>query len=104
MDSNLGPPLDSHFSEFFGTNVERYEDEQFNQLDMPGGDDFYDITTIFSEGAEEMDHGSLLMTEGFELQQAMNAFEVCLRYIYFNLSGTDTGHFLRSANQGLIQE
>ncbi|KAL4265808.1 MAK10 family protein [Pleurotus pulmonarius] len=76
MDSNLGPPLDSHFSEFFGTNVERYEDEQFNQLDMPGGDDFYDITTIFSEGAEEMDHGSLLMTEGFELQQAMNAFEI----------------------------
>ncbi|KAG9225777.1 hypothetical protein CCMSSC00406_0007787 [Pleurotus cornucopiae] len=78
MGSNVGSSLDSHFSEFFGTNVERYSDEQFNQLDMPGGDDFYDITTIFSEGSQEMEDGSLLMTEGFELQQAMNAFEASL--------------------------
>lgn len=79
MGSNVGPFLDSHFSEFFGTNVERYGNEQLNQLDMPGGDDFYDITTILSEGAQEMEEGSLLMTEGFELLQAMNAFEVSLQ-------------------------
>ncbi|KAJ8508180.1 hypothetical protein ONZ45_g9535 [Pleurotus djamor] len=46
------------------------------QLEMPGGDDFSDITSLFVQAAQHMEQESLLMMEGFELQQAMNAFEI----------------------------
>lgn len=62
---------------------------------QPGGPDFLEITDVFEAGTQgmcytrlrvysvadevvlEMDEGELIFTEGFELQDAMTAFEVC---------------------------
>jgi hypothetical protein len=61
------------------------------QLDLPGGDDFHDITGLFNAAAagmcyfsgslwvlflvQEMEPGSVILMDGFSLQDAMSAFE-----------------------------
>jgi hypothetical protein len=49
------------------------------ELDLPGGFDFEDVTDIFTAAAAAMAPDELILTDGFELQDAMVAFEVCIR-------------------------
>ncbi|KAJ7348862.1 Mak10 subunit, NatC N-terminal acetyltransferase-domain-containing protein [Mycena albidolilacea] len=45
-------------------------------VDLPGGDNFRDVTNIFVEAAAEMEPGGLILRDGFTLQDAMSAFEI----------------------------
>ncbi|KAJ3488544.1 hypothetical protein NLI96_g2764 [Meripilus lineatus] len=45
-------------------------------VDLPGGDNFEDVTELFVEGASQMMPGSVIMSEGFTLMDAMSAFEI----------------------------
>ncbi|KAF7298377.1 hypothetical protein MKEN_01362300 [Mycena kentingensis (nom. inval.)] len=46
------------------------------ESDLPGGDDFEDVTSIFVQGAAEMQPGEILFRDGFTLHDAMSAFEI----------------------------
>ncbi|KAF7324457.1 hypothetical protein MSAN_02517700 [Mycena sanguinolenta] len=50
--------------------------EMLTISDLPGGDNFQDVTNIFVEAAAEMGPGDLILREGFTLQDAMSAFEI----------------------------
>ncbi|KAJ7494359.1 Mak10 subunit, NatC N-terminal acetyltransferase-domain-containing protein [Mycena galericulata] len=43
--------------------------------DLPGGDNFRDVTSIFVDAAAHMKPGEVILREGFTLQDAMSAFE-----------------------------
>ncbi|KAI0081399.1 hypothetical protein K474DRAFT_1587725 [Panus rudis PR-1116 ss-1] len=45
-------------------------------FDMPGGDDFEDVTDVFDRAAEEMEPDEVLLTDGFTLLDSMGAFEI----------------------------
>ncbi|KAJ7084851.1 Mak10 subunit, NatC N-terminal acetyltransferase-domain-containing protein [Mycena belliarum] len=44
--------------------------------DLPGGNNFHDVTSIFTDAAAQMEPGGLMLREGFTLQDAMSAFEI----------------------------
>ncbi|PCH38539.1 Mak10-domain-containing protein [Wolfiporia cocos MD-104 SS10] len=44
--------------------------------DLPGGDEFEDVTDVFTEAAKDMDSEDLIFTDGFTLMDAMSAFEI----------------------------
>ncbi|KAJ7700787.1 Mak10 subunit, NatC N-terminal acetyltransferase-domain-containing protein [Mycena rosella] len=44
--------------------------------ELPGGDNFSDVTSIFIDAAAHMEPGGLILREGFTLQDAMSAFEI----------------------------
>ncbi|KAJ7215317.1 Mak10 subunit, NatC N-terminal acetyltransferase-domain-containing protein [Mycena haematopus] len=50
--------------------------EMLTIADLPGGDNFRDVTHFFVEAAAEMEPGGLILREGFTLQDAMSAFEI----------------------------
>ncbi|CDO71912.1 hypothetical protein BN946_scf184940.g59 [Trametes cinnabarina] len=45
-------------------------------FDMPGGDDFVDVTELFVAGARDMESEEILLMDGFTLMDAMSAFEI----------------------------
>ncbi|KAI0355145.1 Mak10-domain-containing protein [Trametes cingulata] len=45
-------------------------------FDMPGGDDFVDVTELFVAGARDMEPEEVLLMDGFTLMDAMSAFEI----------------------------
>ncbi|KAG1736921.1 Mak10 subunit, NatC N-terminal acetyltransferase-domain-containing protein [Suillus paluster] len=45
-------------------------------VDLPGGDNFHDVTALFEDAAEDMEPGALVLAEGFTLQDAMSSFEI----------------------------
>ncbi|KAG0694642.1 Mak10 subunit, NatC N-terminal acetyltransferase-domain-containing protein [Suillus ampliporus] len=45
-------------------------------VDLPGGDNFHDVTALFEDAAEDMQPGALVLAEGFTLQDAMSSFEI----------------------------
>jgi N-alpha-acetyltransferase 35, NatC auxiliary subunit len=47
-----------------------------SELDMPGGYDFTDVTRLFEAASAAMAPDEVILTDGFELQDAMVAFEV----------------------------
>ncbi|KAF7314975.1 hypothetical protein MIND_00011600 [Mycena indigotica] len=46
------------------------------ESDLPGGNDFHDVTQIFLDAASEMPPGEIIFREGFTLHDAMSAFEI----------------------------
>ncbi|KAH7928162.1 Mak10-domain-containing protein [Leucogyrophana mollusca] len=44
--------------------------------DLPGGDNFYDVTAVFEEAARDMQPGGILLAKDFSLMDAMAAFEI----------------------------
>ncbi|KAJ7119014.1 Mak10 subunit, NatC N-terminal acetyltransferase-domain-containing protein [Mycena epipterygia] len=50
--------------------------ENLTIADLPGGDNFRDVTSIFIDAAADMAPGGLILREGFTLQDAMSAFEI----------------------------
>ncbi|KAJ7063693.1 Mak10 subunit, NatC N-terminal acetyltransferase-domain-containing protein [Mycena amicta] len=46
------------------------------ESELPGGDDFHDVTNIFIDAAAEMQPGQVIFREGFTLHDAMSAFEI----------------------------
>ncbi|KAF7353855.1 hypothetical protein MVEN_01071100 [Mycena venus] len=50
--------------------------ESLSLADLPGGDNFRDVTSIFVDAAAEMESGDLILRDGFTLQDAMSAFEI----------------------------
>ncbi|KAI0792657.1 Mak10 subunit, NatC N-terminal acetyltransferase-domain-containing protein [Abortiporus biennis] len=44
--------------------------------DLPGGDDFEDVTDLFDQAANDMNEGQFVLTDGFTLMDAMSAFEI----------------------------
>ncbi|KAJ6567144.1 Mak10 subunit, NatC N-terminal acetyltransferase-domain-containing protein [Mycena capillaripes] len=50
--------------------------ERLTIADLPGGDNFRDVTNIFVEAAADMEPGGLILRDGFTLQDAMSAFEI----------------------------
>ncbi|CCM04573.1 uncharacterized protein FIBRA_06754 [Fibroporia radiculosa] len=50
---------------------------EIDQLfDIPGGDEFEDVTQLFAAASEDMDSESLFLMDGFTLMDAMGAFEI----------------------------
>ncbi|TBU40247.1 Mak10 subunit, NatC N-terminal acetyltransferase-domain-containing protein [Dichomitus squalens] len=45
-------------------------------LDIPGGDDFAEVTDLFVAGAQDMEPEEVLLMDGFTLMDAMSAFEI----------------------------
>jgi hypothetical protein len=45
-------------------------------VELPGGDNFHDVTALFEDAAEDMHPGALLLTDGFTLLDAMSSFEI----------------------------
>ncbi|KAI0373145.1 Mak10-domain-containing protein [Pilatotrama ljubarskyi] len=45
-------------------------------FEMPGGDDFVDVTELFVAGAQDMEPEEVLLMDGFTLMDAMSAFEI----------------------------
>ncbi|KAH9939576.1 Mak10-domain-containing protein [Amylocystis lapponica] len=45
-------------------------------FDLPGGDDFDDVTDLFADAAGDMSPEDILLTDGFTLLDAMSAFEI----------------------------
>ncbi|KAG1749555.1 Mak10 subunit, NatC N-terminal acetyltransferase-domain-containing protein [Suillus lakei] len=45
-------------------------------VDLPGGDNFHDVTALFEDAAEDMQPGALVLTDGFTLLDAMSSFEI----------------------------
>ncbi|KAJ8591458.1 Mak10-domain-containing protein [Rhizopogon salebrosus TDB-379] len=45
-------------------------------VDLPGGENFRDVTALFEDAAEDMQPGGLLLADGFSLQDAMASFEI----------------------------
>ncbi|KAG2073488.1 Mak10-domain-containing protein [Suillus decipiens] len=45
-------------------------------VDLPGGDNFHDVTALFEDAAEDMHPGALVLTDGFTLMDAMSSFEI----------------------------
>ncbi|KAL4064339.1 Mak10 subunit, NatC N-terminal acetyltransferase-domain-containing protein [Scleroderma citrinum] len=45
-------------------------------IQIPGGSNFKDVTTLFEQAREDMQPGALLFDEGFTLHDAMAAFEI----------------------------
>ncbi|KAJ7778820.1 Mak10 subunit, NatC N-terminal acetyltransferase-domain-containing protein [Mycena maculata] len=50
--------------------------ENLTIADLPGGDNFRDVTSIFVDAAADMEPGAVILREGFTLQDAMSAFEI----------------------------
>ncbi|KAJ7145006.1 Mak10 subunit, NatC N-terminal acetyltransferase-domain-containing protein [Mycena crocata] len=50
--------------------------ENLSIVDLPGGDSFRDVTSIFTDAAADMEPGGLMLRDGFTLQDAMSAFEI----------------------------
>ncbi|KAI0285229.1 Mak10 subunit, NatC N-terminal acetyltransferase-domain-containing protein [Russula brevipes] len=46
------------------------------QLPIPGGDDFVDISDVFLDAAQDMEQGDVILTEDFTLYDAMSALEI----------------------------
>ncbi|KAJ7290144.1 Mak10 subunit, NatC N-terminal acetyltransferase-domain-containing protein [Mycena rebaudengoi] len=44
--------------------------------ELPGGDSFRDVTSLFIAAAADMEPGSIMLRDGFTLQEAMSAFEI----------------------------
>lgn len=74
-------------------------------FDMPGGDDFRNVTRVFIDAAKgksrniinlyisshilltkDMEPGSIIFTEGFSLQDSMSVLEVCRLCHHYGLS------------------
>ncbi|THH31863.1 hypothetical protein EUX98_g2309 [Antrodiella citrinella] len=53
-----------------------YEDDMDLYFDMPGGDDFEDVTELFDVAASDMTSGQVILTDGFTLLDGMSAFEI----------------------------
>lgn len=49
------------------------EDEDY---ELPGGDDFEDVTDLFREAGKAMEPGQLLLTDGFTLMDSMSVIEI----------------------------
>ncbi|EMD34296.1 hypothetical protein CERSUDRAFT_140689 [Gelatoporia subvermispora B] len=45
-------------------------------LEFPGGDDFEDVTDVFTAAARDMRSGELVMSDGYTLLDTMSAFEI----------------------------
>ncbi|EIN07974.1 hypothetical protein PUNSTDRAFT_135491 [Punctularia strigosozonata HHB-11173 SS5] len=45
-------------------------------LEMPGGDEFTDVTQVLVQGAQELRQGELIFMSGFDLTDAMSALEI----------------------------
>ncbi|KAL0563501.1 N-alpha-acetyltransferase, non-catalitic subunit [Marasmius crinis-equi] len=45
-------------------------------VELPGGDNFRDVTQLFADAAAAMEPGSMVMVDGFQLQDAMSAIEI----------------------------
>ncbi|KAG2359731.1 Mak10 subunit, NatC N-terminal acetyltransferase-domain-containing protein [Suillus spraguei] len=45
-------------------------------VELPGGDNFHDVTALFEDAAEDMHPGALVLTDGFTLMDAMSSFEI----------------------------
>ncbi|KAI0648442.1 Mak10-domain-containing protein [Trametes meyenii] len=45
-------------------------------FDMPGGDDFVDVTDLFIAGGQDMEPEEVLFMDGFTLMDALSAFEI----------------------------
>ncbi|RDX47440.1 hypothetical protein OH76DRAFT_1385246 [Lentinus brumalis] len=45
-------------------------------FDMPGGDNFADVTDLFVAGGKDMEPEEVLLMDGFTLMDAMSAFEI----------------------------
>ncbi|KAG1856630.1 Mak10 subunit, NatC N-terminal acetyltransferase-domain-containing protein [Suillus subalutaceus] len=45
-------------------------------VDLPGGDNFHDVTALFEDAAEALHPGALVLTNGFTLLDAMSSFEI----------------------------
>ncbi|KAG7086374.1 hypothetical protein E1B28_002334 [Marasmius oreades] len=45
-------------------------------LELPGGDNLRDVTTLFLEAASAMEPGSMVVIDEFQLQDAMSAIEI----------------------------
>ncbi|KAJ6606132.1 Mak10 subunit, NatC N-terminal acetyltransferase-domain-containing protein [Mycena vulgaris] len=50
--------------------------ENLTIVDLPGGNNFSDVTSIFTDAAAHMEPGGLMLRDGFTLQDAMSAFEI----------------------------
>jgi len=44
--------------------------------DVPGGDDFVDVSDLFDDAANELEEGEFVVSDGFTLMDAMSAFEI----------------------------
>ncbi|ESK85192.1 amino-acid n-acetyltransferase subunit [Moniliophthora roreri MCA 2997] len=44
--------------------------------ELPGGDSFHDVTSLFTDAAADMQQGEMIMIDGFQLQDAMSAIEI----------------------------
>ncbi|KAH9857479.1 Mak10-domain-containing protein [Lenzites betulinus] len=47
-----------------------------NMFEVPGGDDFVDVTELFAVGGQEMEPEEVLLMENFTMLDAMSAFEI----------------------------
>lgn len=48
----------------------------FDQTDLPGGDDFVDVTAIFAGAAQQLDATDMVFADGYTLNDAMSALEI----------------------------
>ncbi|KAH8100300.1 Mak10-domain-containing protein [Cristinia sonorae] len=53
-----------------------YEDDMDMIFDLPGGDNFDEITDLFDAAATEMEPSEVIFAEGFTLHDSMSAFEI----------------------------
>jgi len=47
-----------------------------DQMDLPGGDDFVDVTAIFAGAARQLDATEMIFADGYSLNDAMSALEI----------------------------
>ena len=89
-----------------------------DQMDLPGGDDFVDVTAIFAGAAQrkwpivshawtngkfsELDATEMIFADGYSLNDAMSALEVWRCASIHHTWSTDTS--IRSGNHGWIAE
>jgi len=46
------------------------------QMDLPGGNDFVDVTAIFAGAAQQLDAAGMIFADGYSLNDAMSALEI----------------------------
>jgi hypothetical protein len=89
-----------------------------DQLDLPGGDDFVDVTAIFAGAAQrkrpvvphtrihktfaELDGTEMIFADGYSLNDAMSALEVWICASTHSIWSTDTSK--RLGNHAWIAE
>ncbi|THH13088.1 hypothetical protein EW146_g7094 [Bondarzewia mesenterica] len=50
--------------------------DSYPAQNISGGDDFHDVTDLFREAADNMEPGTVLLTDGFTLMDSMSAIEI----------------------------